>query len=182
MASIGVGSFLFHTFANRWSLLADVVPIMVFIHGYFLLAMRRFFRLGLGAALAATAAFVAFNIGFVRAWEALIGTSGLAKANGSVGYVPAALALLGVGGLLMIRSRRAERVSVGPMDRSAAATDETGRALLRAAAVFALSLAVRSVDRAVCGWLPLGTHFLWHALNAAVLFMLVKTAIQARAP
>ena len=46
VAVVGIGSFLFHTFANRWSRLADVIPIAVFIYGYFALAMRRFFGLG----------------------------------------------------------------------------------------------------------------------------------------
>ena len=39
---IGIGSFLFHTFANRWSELADVLPITIFIHIYFFLALNRF--------------------------------------------------------------------------------------------------------------------------------------------
>jgi hypothetical protein len=42
VATVGVGSFLFHTFANRWSRLADVLPIAGFIYGYFFLAMRRY--------------------------------------------------------------------------------------------------------------------------------------------
>ena len=39
---IGVGSFLFHTFANRWSALADVLPITIFIHGYLAVALRSY--------------------------------------------------------------------------------------------------------------------------------------------
>ena len=31
---IGIGSGLFHTLANRWSALADVIPITLFIYGY----------------------------------------------------------------------------------------------------------------------------------------------------
>jgi hypothetical protein len=31
---VGIGSFLFHTLANRWSRLADVLPIAVFIYGW----------------------------------------------------------------------------------------------------------------------------------------------------
>src|SRR3954464_12359934 len=38
VAGVGTGSFLFHTLANRWSELADVLPIAVFIYGYFFLA------------------------------------------------------------------------------------------------------------------------------------------------
>ena len=39
-ASIGVGSFLFHTVATRWAALADVVPISLFIvdKGYRMIA------------------------------------------------------------------------------------------------------------------------------------------------
>src|SRR5579871_2919518 len=39
---IGIGSTAFHMFANRWSLLADTVPIAAFIHAFFLYAMLRF--------------------------------------------------------------------------------------------------------------------------------------------
>src|SRR5918993_1114655 len=41
-AAVGIGSFLFHTLATRWSLLADVVPIAIFIYSYFFLSMRGF--------------------------------------------------------------------------------------------------------------------------------------------
>jgi len=48
-----------------------------------------------------------------------------------------------------------------------------------AAALFALSLAFRSIDDVVCGDFPAGTHFLWHLLNAVVLY-LVSNAMIAR--
>lgn len=194
---VGIGSFLFHTFANRWSLLADVLPIMVFIYGYFLLAMRRYFGLGIIAGGAITLAFLAFNVGFVDAWRAVFGTGPIATANGSVGYFPAALALIGVGGLLVLRALRTQAVldnrknrNWAPMDEAAreqalrvrvAAPERAGNALLIAAAIFAASLVFRSIDFAVCGWLPVGTHFMWHMLNALVLFALLKGAIDFRA-
>jgi hypothetical protein len=90
---VGTGSFLFHTFANRWSLLADVLPIAVFIYSYFLLAMRRYLNLGLVAAIGATALFMVFNMSFGRLWFGVLPGMTL---NGSVGYIPAALALLAV--------------------------------------------------------------------------------------
>jgi hypothetical protein len=52
-ALVGVGSLLFHTFSNQWSLIADPLPIAVFIYMYFFLALRRF--LGLGILLAGLA-------------------------------------------------------------------------------------------------------------------------------
>ncbi|MGP9819476.1 ceramidase domain-containing protein [Salinarimonas sp. NSM] len=195
VAATGIGSFLFHTYANRWSLLADVIPITLFIYGFFFLAMRRFLRLGAVGAGVATGAFLAAGAAFPAAWGALFGPG--ANANGSVSYFPAALALIGVGGLLVLRARRAETVLANRKNRAWAGAEDddtrarafldkvvaphtAGTALLVAAATFALSLVFRSIDVAVCGWLPLGTHFLWHVLNAVVLFLCVRAAIGAR--
>lgn len=195
VAATGIGSFLFHTYANRWSLLADVIPITIFIYAFFLLAMRRFLRLGWIAAALLTLAFFGASAVFPAGWTALFGEE--ADANGSVSYFPAALALICVGGLLVLKARRAETVLMnrknqawGGEDESArarafldkvAAPHEAGTALLLAAATFAASLVFRSIDVAVCGWLPIGTHFLWHVLNAVVLFVLVRAAIRGRA-
>ena len=46
VAVIGVGSFLFHTFANAWSIVADTAPITLFIYAYLGFALRRFVGLG----------------------------------------------------------------------------------------------------------------------------------------
>lgn len=154
---VGTGSFLFHTFANRWSLLADVLPIAVFIYSYFLLAMRRYLGLGLIAALVVTVLFAAFNMSFGRLWSNVFPGVTL---NGSVGYLPTALALFAVGIACRVSGAR-----------------EAGRALLIVACVFALSLLFRSIDDTVCATMPAGTHFLWHLLNALVLGILMKAAI-----
>ncbi len=45
LAAIGVGSYLFHTHAQVWALLADVIPIQAFILIYVYLATVRFFAL-----------------------------------------------------------------------------------------------------------------------------------------
>lgn len=176
VATVGVGSFLFHTFANRWSRLADVIPIVVVIYSYFGLAMRRFLGLRMLAALAATAAFAVLNAGFMQGWVAAFGARGLDLANNSIGYFPAALALFGVGGALIGPAARA-----ASSPALAAARRGAGRALLVAGSVFVLSLFFRIVDLAVCDRAPFGTHFLWHLLNALVLFILVEAAIRFRA-
>jgi Ceramidase len=169
IAIIGIGSFLFHTLANRWSRLADVLPIAVFIYGYLFLVMRRFLGLRPTFAFILTAAFVAFSFGFERLWTLAFGRRGVELTNYSVGYFPAALALLVVGAaLLALRGR------------NAAARADAGRALLLAAGVFAISLAFRTIDFAVCEAVPLGTHFLWHTLNAIVLYILAAAAIRFR--
>ena len=167
--AVGIGSFLFHTFAERWSRYADVIPIAVFIYAYFLLAMGRYVGLRFWAAAGITAAFAAANVLFSPALRAAIGPDALGRLNGSEGYFPAAIALAVIGAYL----------SASP------ATRAPGRALLLGAAVFVLSLAFRTLDNAVCGLLPIGTHFVWHLLNGFLLFVLLRAAIAAgprRAP
>lgn len=163
---IGIGSFLFHTVAVRWSMLADVVPIAVFIYAYFLLAMRRLLGLGLVPAILATLAFAGFAAGFEPALDTVTGLPVGTLSNGSIAYVPAILALAGVAAGLLAP----QTCALGPARRRA------GLSLLAVAGLFALSLTVRTLDAALCASLPTGTHFLWHCLNAAVLYGLVATA------
>jgi hypothetical protein len=46
-----------------------------------------------------------------------------------------------------------------------------------AGAVFALSLSLRTLDRDVCDYVPVGTHFLWHLLNGLVLYLVSRALI-----
>lgn len=153
-ASVGIGSFIFHTVATRGAMLLDVVPIALFIYGYFLLALRRYFRLPMALATALTIAFAAGAF-FANTIEAL---------NGSVGYLPALVALSIFAALLWSRGERA-----------------TARSLGAAALLFAISLVFRTIDRAICPAFPLGAHVLWHMLNACVLWLLLRAAIVAGA-
>ena len=157
--AIGIGSFLFHSFATRWALIADVAPIQAFIAIYFYLAMSRFLGMPAWGALAATLAFM----GAASALPAILPPAEPWRGLG--GYLGGFLGLVGVGGLLLARS--------GP---SAA----TGRAILGVAALFLVSLTFRTLDRFVCEGLPTGTHAAWHLLNALVLFTLM--AILGRTP
>lgn len=150
--AIGAGSFLFHTLATRWAMIADVAPIQAFIAFYFLLAMRRFFGLGPVTAIAATIAFMAA----AATLPALLPPE--APWRGLGGYLGGFLGLVGVGAALALRGGD---------------TTGQGKALLGVAALFLLSLSFRTMDRAVCEALATGTHPLWHLLNALVLFTLM---------
>jgi hypothetical protein len=44
LALIGIGSFLFHTFAQTWAGLADVLPILMFKLFYIYVATRDYFQ------------------------------------------------------------------------------------------------------------------------------------------
>lgn len=152
-ATVGVGSFIFHTIATRGAMLLDVIPIAVFIYGYFLLALRRFFRL---APLPAAVTTIAFGI------ASTLVDSYVSGLNGSVSYLPALAALLAFAALLWGGNRGA------------------AKGLGSAAATFLVSLTFRTIDRDICAALPTGTHFLWHLLNACVLWLLLRTAILAK--
>lgn len=150
---IGVGSFLFHTVAERWAALADTVPILLFIVTFLFAAMLRLFRLR--GPVAAGATVGAFALSLVASpVAARIADSSL---NGSVSYMPA-LALLGGSALALglLRHPAARPVAV-------------------AAGVFAVSLTARTVDAGLCPHFPAGTHFAWHLLNGTMIGILLLT-------
>lgn len=156
--AIGVGSFLFHTMPQRWTLLADVVPIQLFAFFYFGLALRRFLKLSLAASVIGTLAFLGASLVLSDALAPLLPPA----ARGSAGYASFVLALFGIAAALWWRNR-AVAVLIGA-----------------AGLVFAVSLTLRSLDGALCQTVPFGTHFLWHLMNALVLFLLLRAAISGK--
>jgi hypothetical protein len=156
--AIGIGSFLFHTMPNRGTVLADVVPIQLFAFGYFAFALSRF--LGLPAAVTAMGTLAFFGLALTLSWagQAILP----ATMAGSAGY---AAFLTGLGGIALAMPR---------------ALDSQRRLLALATVAFAISLTLRSIDMALCDAVPLGTHWLWHLLNALVLYLLLRAALVSR--
>lgn len=155
LAAIGVGSGLWHAFAQPWAALADTMPILLFISVYLPSFLHRAAGLRAAAIAALFVAFQAVNFG-------IRGVFPPETLNGSIFYAPAwlGLALMALG-LALRRHALAGRLAT-------------------AWAVFSVSLAFRTVDAAVCAAFPLGTHFLWHLLNALLLFLLLDALIAAR--
>ena len=149
VVAVGLGSFTFHTVATRGAMLADVIPIAIFINGYLLLALRRFLHLSAGVA-------IAIVVGYAVGAQALSWLAPPRALNGSIGYLPALAAM----------------VTMARMTRG-----QSRRGLELAMMIFTVSLALRTVDLAACETFRLGTHFLWHLLNAVVLYVLLRTAI-----
>lgn len=148
-AVIGLGSFLFHTFATRWAMLADVVPIGV----YMLLAVGAILRRILGLPPVGVA------LGLLLFLAAIPGTLVLLPPDRfslSQPYLPALATLA-----LCACAARWRNPPAAPT-------------LLAATITFAASLTFRTLDKPLCPTLPFGTHFLWHLLNS-VLLMLVNS-------
>lgn len=160
MIAIGIGSFLFHTYATVWAAMADTGPIMLFILTYFAIAMRYLVGLTWPRSMLATlgflAAMVALSWFFRITLAPIIGSS--------TSYLPALLGLVGVGFYLRRRGEGEDRGA--------------GYGLLYAAGLFAVSLTFRILDEPLCGVWPYGTHFLWHLCNAGVLATLVATLVR----
>lgn len=143
---IGIGSFLFHTFATGWAAAADSLPILVFILVYLFLAVRSYLALPLWGAIGVVVAFVPVSVLLVPLLVPIVGSS--------AGYLPALAAIFIVG--FLARNRHAD-VSVS---------------LLVTGIVFTLSIGFRMADEPLCEIAPLGTHFMWHILNSIVLYRL----------
>ncbi len=172
---IGVGSFFFHTFATQWARIADVAPIGLCMLTYLAIALVTFLGMSQVAAGFGTAAF-AVTIGLAStanctadSYAISIGGAGAPCLGGSMGYVPAMLALLGIGGLLHMRKHPA------------------AWHLLAAAFVFTCSIILRTLDQSACPVIQIagrdfGTHPLWHCLNALTLYFLLSAYIDHGGP
>jgi hypothetical protein len=154
VALVGVGSFLFHTFATVWAGWLDVIFILAFIYVFlarFLACVPEWGWKGIAAGLAgywlfSRVAALPFPAGAL---------------NGSIAYLPALLMLAGL-------------AAWSGLQRHPGA-----RRLALAAGLFAVSLGFRTVDLDLCADWPLGTHAVWHCLNAGVLW-LAATGLVAR--
>lgn len=167
-ALVGVGSFLFHVFANRWSELADTIPIWTFVAVYTLAAMRWIGgmaprRVGLWAAIVLLAGVaMAVLTGFEGGDPAVPAAAAPpAPLNGSGQYAPA-LAALVVFSLVTGLRRHPLRAWVWG-----------------ATAAFLGALVFRALDMRVCAAMPIGVHFLWHLFDGLMVALLLQLLIRA---
>jgi hypothetical protein len=162
-AVIGIGSFLFHTFATAWAAMADVIPILLFILLYIHLATVRYLALPVWAGLGAAALFLPSSAGISWTIQTALG-----PLNGSAGYGAVLVVILGYGTALIWSGRQG-----------------AGRGLLISGALLFVSITMRTLDNqggAVCAALPIGTHFMWHVLNGALLGWLTVVMIRHGRP
>lgn len=150
LAVIGIGSFLFHTHANRLTGLLDVAPILGFILLYVFAASRDFLGLAPWQAGLTVLAFMPYAAITVPLWGRVPGL------GSSSAYAPVPVLILAYA-LLLRRS-----------------APETARGLALGAAVLVLSLTFRTLDGPMCAANPLGLHYIWHVLNALMLAMMIE--------
>lgn len=144
LMAIGFGSFAFHTTATRWGAMADTAPILGFILLYIFAATRDFFGLAPWKSGLVTLLFFPFAAATVPLFAKL----GLGS---SAAYAPVPMLIFIYASLLNPRAPK------------------TARGLAVGAALLCLSIGFRMLDEPICALWPMGTHFLWHLLNAVVL-------------
>lgn len=150
---IGIGSGAWHMVPTGHTVLMDVIPITLFINFYLVSALRRI--LGLSYPKVAFWWFVYFAVGIGAQYVLPPDTL-----NGTIMYIPTFATLV-----LLTLTVKAKDAALGSV-------------FLKALGVWALSLTFRTVDLEICKHFPYGTHFLWHALNAWVLWRLLTALIR----
>jgi hypothetical protein len=158
LALIGVSSGLWHVFAVVWTGAADTLSILIYILIYLYGANLRF--LGLSPLWAGAGVLAFFPYAIVVGWAA----SQVAWLGSSAGYVPVAVLIA--------------LYAIGLWRRAPA----TARGLAIGVVILCLSLTARTVDDAICAAFPLGTHFLWHLLNALMLGWMIHVYLRHKPP
>lgn len=155
MFAIGVGSGLWHWKPSAATLLMDVIPITLFMNLYLLSALRRLFELSWLRVFCCWGLYVMLTF----AGQAYLPPDML---HGTVMYLPTYAAMVA---LTFGLARRDVRI---------------GRVFALITTVWSLSLIARTVDLELCQSLPIGTHFVWHTLNAWVLWRLLMVLVRGR--
>jgi len=150
---IGVGSALFHSFANVLSMWADVLPIGIFLISYLWLFLRHVALARIPWALTLLAGFFIISFFAARLADPV-------AANGGQAYFGTWITLFGIACFYGGRREKAQQLE-----------------MTAAAIIFSLSLFLRTVDEKYCGIWPHGTHVFWHVLNSVVLYLVTKAYI-----
>lgn len=147
--AIGIGSALFHSFATRWAMAMDVIPIGLFVVCYFMFYFREILNLQNMQVAVSTIVFVS---------SIVLASPYLPKErlNGSQHYL---IICLWLGLLAMISLAKKHR---------------SHYLISTAVLVYLTSIGFRIADLHLCSHFPTGTHFMWHTLNGILLGLLTR--------
>lgn len=150
LALIGIGSFLFHTYATRWAGVADVAPIAIYVLLYIYAANRHYWRLRPLWAAVATLGFLPYAALTIPLF------SHLPLLGVSAAYMPVPVMILAYA--FALRGR----------------LPTVARGLAIGGGLLLASLTFRSLDMPMCEAVPFGTHFMWHVLNGIMLGWMIE--------
>lgn len=149
---IGVNSVAFHAVPTPVTELADTVTIVLFIILYFWSVLFRIGRTTIFQAGICFTAFLGFSHILVHQFPRAL--------NDSIGYLSSMIALIMIAVYLYLKAR------------------PSSTHFMMAAIIGVVSLFCRAIDREICPMLPIGSHFLWHMLNATLIYILLKQLVR----
>lgn len=149
---IGVNSTVFHAFPTPTTELLDTLSIVMFIIIYFWSVLFRIGRCNLFQATICFVAFLGFSHILVHQFPRAL--------NDSIGYLSSMIALIMIAVHLHLKAR------------------PSSQHFMLAAIVGVCSLFCRAIDHEICPMLPIGSHFVWHTLNATLLYILLKQLVR----
>ncbi len=150
LALIGIGSGLLHTFATVWGAIADVFFIAVFVVIYIYGANKYFLYLKSVYSVLLTVGVFLLLVPLGMAIEYLFPFIGSSSTYASIASI------IFIYGFWLLKSNK-----------------DLGIKLLIGAVILSISIGFRIIDLPYCESNPLGTHWLWHVLNALMLSWMI---------
>ena len=150
LGMIGFASFLFHSFAQTWAGALDVLLILLFTLFYLFAASKDFLGVPRSIALVITLGYFPFSI--VVDWLTLP----LTFLGSTRVYMPILILIILFSLLIYTR------------------LPKVSRGLAIGAFILMTSMIARILDVPLCQTIPIGTHFLWHVMNAVMLAWMIE--------
>lgn len=147
IVAVACASLAWHSLATAWARWLDISALLAFQVAWLWIYLRQ--ALGV-APRTAYLVLLAFGLSLVPA------AAQATSSNGLLLYLPTLATLLALGLHRRLGARREPN------------------SLLVAAALFAIALALRTVDAPLCAAIPVGTHFAWHLLTALVVWLALR--------
>lgn len=146
---VGIGSFLFHTYANKQTHLLDLIPIFILTLVFVFYTFSKVLRFSYIKSFLSLFIFLSVMILI----EVFVPKTIL---NGSLLYFPALMTLVMVS--IKIKTQN----------------QELSQYYQQAAMIFLISLTFRTLDNEICEMIAIGTHFMWHLLNGVLLAIMIQ--------
>lgn len=149
MILVGLGSVLFHTFAEFWTMISDIIPISILILAIFIASLKKNLHFSKRQIFLSTLSLLSMTgvITIIVPSETV---------NGSQPYFVPLLALGLITVSIWLKSPR------------------DGVRYVFATLIFCAALFFRMIDNTICPYFSVGTHFIWHLLSAFGAYLLVK--------
>lgn len=149
LSLVGIGSFLYHTARNSYTLILDAVPIYIFILFTLFIVLKKLTKNKIKA-LSILISFILLEV-FLTQYVPREFMNGSIRHITAIGFI----SLVGV----FIYKKFGEKVI---------------KPFVSVLAFYAIAILSRSIDTSVCSMVPVGTHFLWHTFAAIAGYYAIK--------